>query len=174
MTRTVIRDTASRDLESILALYPQAFPEEELRPAVAALVEHGHDVLSLGAFRSGQLSGHILFTVCGTSDHSRDAALLGPVGIVPPLQRQGLGSSLIRTGLERLQTNGIAQVFVLGDPDYYRRFGFLPERRILAPYPIPEPWADAWQSVALRSHSPLPAGRLVLPEPWMQPALWGP
>ena len=174
MIRTVIRDTTPGDLEHVLALYPQAFPEEELRSLVAALIEHGQDVLSLGAFCDGQVSGHILFTICGTQDHRHDAALLGPVGIVPQFQQQGLGSSLIRTGLERLQDKGIVQVLVLGDPDYYGRFGFVSERRVLAPYPIPEPWADAWQSVALGSHSPLPAGRLQLPEPWMQSELWGP
>jgi putative acetyltransferase len=93
---------------------------------------------------------------------------------MPSLQRQGLGTSLVRAGLERLEKIGIKQVFVLGDPAYYQRFGFSPERQVLAPYTIPEEWADAWQSIPLAAGALLAAGRLSLPEPWMEPALWGP
>ncbi len=68
---------------------------------------------------------------------------------------------------------GIKQVFVLGDPAYYQRFGFSPERQVLTPYPLPEEYGnDAWQSMPLAACAPLAAGRLSLPEPWMEPALW--
>jgi len=60
--------------------------------------------------------------------------------VIPLLQRQGLGNSLVRAGLERLEQRRIKQVFVLGDPAYYQRFGFSPERQGLTPYPIPEEW----------------------------------
>lgn len=173
-TRPVIRETTSEDTAQVLALYPQAFPEEELRPVVLALLEKQPDVLSLAGFDGDALVAHVLFTSCGTEQPDRTGALLGPLGVMPSLQRQGLGSSLVRAGLERLEKTGIRHVLVLGDPAYYQRFGFLPERQVLTPYPIPEEWADAWQSISLAARAPLAAGRLSLPEPWMEPALWGP
>ncbi|MCP4320141.1 MAG: N-acetyltransferase [Hyphomicrobiales bacterium] len=170
----VIRETASDDIAQILALCPQAFPDEELRPVVSALLENESEVLSLAAFDGGALIAHVLFTICGTKENDRTGALLAPLGVMPSLQKQGLGTSLVHAGLERLEKMGIKQVFVLGDPAYYQRFGFSPERQVLAPYPIPEEWADAWKSMTLAGRTPLDAGRLLLPEPWMEPALWGP
>ena len=169
-----IRETKSRDLAQILALYPHAFPEEELRPVVSALLELGPKGLSLAGFEQDALVAHVLFSTCWTEQTDRTGALLGPLGVLPSHQRQGMGSSLVRTGFERLKKNGIKQVFVLGDPDYYRRVGFSPERQVLAPYPMPAQWADAWQSTTLAARTPLAAGTLALPEPWMQPDLWGP
>ena len=170
----VIRETTLEDIEQVLALYRQAFPEEELRPVVAALLTREPEVLSLAAFDGDALVAHILFTICGTREQDRSGALLAPLGVIPSLQRQGLGNSLVRAALERLEKMKIKQVFDLGDPAYYQRFGFLRERQVLAPYPIPEEWADAWQSMPLAASAPLAAGRLSLPEPWMEPALWGP
>ena len=170
----MIRETATGDVEQVLALYPQAFPEEELRPVVTALLKTGADVLSLAGFDAQELVAHVLFTPCGTHGEDRGAALLAPLGVRPSSQRQGVGTSLVRAGLERLEKMEIRQVFVLGDPAYYQRFGFLPERQVLTPYPIPDDWADAWQSMLLPGGKPLAAGRLSVLEPWMEPALWGP
>ncbi|MEP3275864.1 MAG: N-acetyltransferase [Stappiaceae bacterium] len=174
MNKLVIRETASTDIEQVLGLYPVAFPEEELRPIVTALLETEREVLSLAAFDGDVLVAHILFTRCATGNTERTGALLGPLGVVPSHQRQGLGHTIVRAGLERLERTGIRQVFVLGDPGYYHRFGFVTERRVLTPYLIPEEWADAWQSMPLAAGEPLTAGKLILPEPWMEPALWGP
>lgn len=170
----VICETTSDDVAQILALYPRAFPEEELRPVVSTLLEDGAQVLSLAGFAEDALVGHVLFTICGTQARDRSGALLGPLGVMPSHQRQGVGSKLVHAGLERLDKMKIRQVFVLGDPAYYQRFGFAPERQVLAPYPIPEEWADAWQSKPLTPRAPLVAGRLLLPEPWLEPALWAP
>ena len=67
---------------------------------------------------------------------------------------------------------GVERIFVLGDPAYYRRFGFEPERRIAPPYELPEAWADAWRSTAIGSGPPLAPGALRVPPPWADPALW--
>jgi putative acetyltransferase len=52
---------------------------------------------------------------------------LGPVGVDLAGQKAGVGSQLIVDGLERARQEGWQAVFVLGDPAYYRRFGFTPE-----------------------------------------------
>jgi predicted N-acetyltransferase YhbS len=90
------------------------------------------------------------------------------------MQRQGLGTRLVQAGLKQLQGPGVRQVFVLGDPEYYRRFGFLPEQSILPPYPMPPAYAEAWQSVLLPGAPPLAPGPLPQPQVWMQPSHWLP
>ena len=169
-----IRETTSSEIAEVLALYPLAFPDEELRPVVTQLLELGDGVLSLAAFDQDDLIGHIIFTDCGTKDGSNDGALLAPLGVLPSHQSAGIGSMLVREGFKRSEARGINQVFVLGDPAYYSRFGFEAERAVSPPYPMPEEWADAWQSVTLAGRQPLESGQLKLPEPWMDPALWGP
>ena len=172
--QSVIRKTTPKDFAQVLALYPKTFPKEELRPVVSALLEEEAGVLSLAAFDEDALVAHVLFTICWTKGSDRTGALLAPLGVTPSHQRQGLGYSLVRAGLEQLEKKGVKQVFVLGDPAYYQRFGFSPEKQVLAPYPIAEEWAEAWQSLLLAAREPLDDGQLSLPEPWMDPALWGP
>ncbi len=169
-----IRETTASEKSRIASLYPKAFPDEDLLPLVLALLDERQGVLSLAGYRAEGLVAHGLFTPCGVERCDGTGALLGPVGVLPSLQRLGLGGALIRAGLEQMTRRGVHQVFVLGDPGYYRRFGFEPERGVIAPYPLPEAWADAWQSVTLAGRLPLAEGHLSVPAPWMEPALWGP
>ncbi len=170
--RLVSRRTTPADTAQIRALYPQAFPDEDLRAVVSALLMQGADVLSLASFDADALIAHALFSICTTKDLNQTGALLGPLGVIPARQRQGLGDALVRNGLDRLEKSGVSQVFVLGNPAYYQRFGFTPERHVLAPYPLPAEYGDAWQSMPLAARAPLRAGQLSLPEPWMDAALW--
>lgn len=151
------------------ALYGDAFPDEPLAALVKALLELPDAVLSLTARVDGEIAGHALFTLCEL-ENGGCAALLGPLAVRPDLQRQGVGGRLIRSGIDMLASSDASHVVVLGDPAYYGRFGFKPERDIRPAHPIPEKWADAWRSLALKDR---PAtGRLIPPEPWDDPALW--
>tara|TARA_R110002126_G_scaffold291732_1_gene456141 strand:+ start:474 stop:1007 length:534 start_codon:yes stop_codon:yes gene_type:complete len=171
-----IRETAEVELPRILAVYPLAFPDEDLRSLVSALIEGEADALSLGAFDGDMAVGHILFTLFdgeGTQDKGA-GALLAPLAVLPEYQRQGVGSALVSQGLEQLSSMGTRQVFVLGDPNYYGRFGFQAEENVAPPYPLPEEWRGAWQSMVLGDARPLTPGQCRLPEAWMEPALWQP
>ena len=170
----IIRTTTPRDLAQIRALYPLAFPQEDLTRLVGQLLDSDAQVLSLAGFHDDTLMAHILFSFGGTEPNTQNGALLGPLAVKPSHQKQGYGSTLVRTGLDHLAATGIAQVFVLGDPRYYRRFGFAPDRTITPPCPIPDAWAEALQSLVLAQQPPLKAGTLFLPTPWRDPALWGP
>jgi predicted N-acetyltransferase YhbS len=48
------------------------------------------------------------------------------MAVLPALQRRGIGSELVRAGLRECAAQGAALVFVLGHPEYYPRFGFVP------------------------------------------------
>jgi putative acetyltransferase len=169
-----IRQSRPDDLPSIEKLYPAAFPDEDLLPLVRTLLTEEPGILSLIAGAGDATAGHILFTLCAITGSDARAALLAPLAVAPEWQRKGIGSALIREGLSRLKRDGVAHVYVLGDPAYYGRSGFRPETGVAPPYPLPEEYRDAWQSLGLGS-APLPGhGKLKLPDVWMQPALWGP
>lgn len=101
---------------------------ERLRAAEDALFE-------LVAEEAGEVVGHIMFSRLW-ADRDEMFAALAPVAVRPDLQRCGLGSALVRAGLESARDFGAHGVIVLGHPAYYPRFGFSAETaaRIAAPY----------------------------------------
>ena len=169
-----LRDSGPDDWADLASLYPQAFPEEDLLRLVQALLEQVPGLLSLVGIRDARVVGHGLFTPCRVVGHSGEAALMGPLAVAPGYQHQGVGSALVQGGLQRLAAGDVRQVLVLGDPSYYRRFGFRPETAVVPPYPLPADWTGAWQSLSLGDATPLGPGSLDLPGPWLQPGLWAP
>lgn len=161
-------------LPALMALYPQAFPEEDLTGLLRELIEGEASVLSLVATEGEAVIGHVLFTrFDGEETHAR-GALLGPLAVLPAKQGTGLGARLVEEGLARLEDEGTRQVLVLGDPGYYGRFGFRTEQQVLPPYKLPVDWWEAWQAVRLGKAAPLTPGPITLPEAWMRPGLWLP
>lgn len=175
MTRTVgIRESTSDDLPEIESLYPLAFPDENLLPLVRDLLPDAANVLSLVAMIGSQLAGHVVFTRSRVAEDNERTALLGPLAVSPVYQRQGVGGTLVRAGLLRLEQESVDRVFVLGDPAYYGRFGFQPGAAVMPPYSLPAEWQDAWQSLSLAGSDLSRPGRLDLPDQWLQPSLWLP
>ena len=85
---------------------------------------------------------------------------LGPMAVLPAHQRAGIGSRLVRIGLEECRRAGHGWVVVLGHPDYYPRFGFVPASRhgLAWEHPAPD---EAFMIVALRDGTLPPEGGLV-------------
>lgn len=166
------RPTADADAPALRALYRAAFAHEDLAPLVMRLLREEADTLSLAAVAADALVGHVLFSPCAVDARADDVALLGPLAVSPPWQRRGVGSMLVREGLRRLASKGVARVMVLGDPRYYRRFGFAPHDAVSPPYALPPEWKDAWQAVDLGGSARTIAGRLRPPAAWLSPALW--
>jgi putative acetyltransferase len=169
-----IRESMQVDLSAIESLYPDAFPDEDLLPLVRDLLREAPVALSLVGTIDSRLVGHVIFTRCSVAGSGDRSALLGPLAVEPAWQRRGIGSAIVRNGLRRLKDEGVSQVFVLGDPAYYGRLGFLAESRIAPPYTLPTEWEGAWQSQSLRDTETLHPGKLSLPRPWLQPSLWSP
>ena len=167
-----IRCSARSDAQAIEDLYPRAFPDEDLLPLVRDLLEVPDTTVSLVAIIDSSLAGSIFFTRCGVGGTEQKAALLAPLAVAPEWQRQGVGTALVRAGLQRLREEGVSVVYVLGDPAYYGRLGFSAERSVRTPYPLPTDWADAWQSQRLGDDGAPEGGPLSLPDYWLDPALW--
>jgi putative acetyltransferase len=122
--RLIIRDEAERDLAAIRTVHRLAFGGESEGSLVDALRVSGDAAISLVAEREDRVVGHVLLSRL----HAPMRALaLAPVGVLPDHQRQGIGSALIRAALERAQGDHWEAVFVVGEPAYYRRFGFCAE-----------------------------------------------
>src|SRR5207245_7249686 len=100
------------------------------RPAEADLVdalrEQAQPLVSLIAEDTGAIAGHIMFSPVSLSDHPALKIMgLAPMAVAPEHQRKGIGSALVRAGLEQCKRLGIGAVVVLANPTYYPRFGFL-------------------------------------------------
>lgn len=74
---------------------------------------------------TGEIIGHIAFSPVKINDNAGAYYGLGPVAVRPDKQNQGIGAALIKEGMTRLKTLGAELVVVMGEPEYYKRFGFL-------------------------------------------------
>lgn len=168
-----IRESADQDRAAIEALYPRAFPDEDLLALVRDLLREPVLTLSIVAVADSAVVGNVIFTKCAVDGWDGRGALLAPLAVAPGHQKQGIGSALVRAGLRRLEEAGIGLVFVLGDPAYYGRLGFAPELSVRTPYPLPAGWESAWQSQSLGTDTMPPStGAIQLPERWLDPTLW--
>jgi putative acetyltransferase len=100
--------------------------EGEVR-LIERLRADGDVVIELAAIEADEAIGHVLFSRLTVDPPDRKIAALAPVSARIDSQRGGVGSALIREGLARCAAQGYDAVAVLGDPDYYRRFGFTRE-----------------------------------------------
>ena len=82
--------------------------------------------ISLVAEQAGSIVGHVAVSPITISDGSDDWYGLGPISVAPQEQGKGIGSSLMKAALEELEKLNAGGCVLLGDPDYYQRFGFKP------------------------------------------------
>jgi putative acetyltransferase len=120
----LIRDEQPGDVLSIRDVNVQAFEHEQEANLVDALRSGDGVLLSLVAAVNERVVGHILFSPIVVGDAT--GAALAPMAVLPEHQRQGVGSELVRTGIQRLTDAGCPFVIVLGHSDFYPRFGFRP------------------------------------------------
>jgi putative acetyltransferase len=122
----LVRPERLTDVDAVHHVNEAAFGRPEEASLVDALRRSNAMTLSLVAEQGGRIVGHILFSPVEIDrEDGRDAALgLGPMAVLPEVQKHGIGSALIRAGLERLREAGHGAVVVLGHTSYYPRFGF--------------------------------------------------
>lgn len=119
-----IREERPADVDAIGRVNSLAFGREEEGQLVDVLRARAAVLLSLVAVAGDTIVGHVLFspaTIAGV-----DGAALGPMAVAPAYQRHGIGSRLVRAGLDRLRSQACPFAVVLGYPDFYPRFGFAP------------------------------------------------
>lgn len=125
-----IRLETPPDIPGIRFVEEQAFQRTNEADLVDVCRRRGRISLSLVAAGVDGVAGHILFSPVtleppGETLHGLG---LGPIAVLPEMQRTGIGSRLIRAGLELCHAQGYDFIVLLGDPHYYSRFGFSPAR----------------------------------------------
>jgi len=155
LVRVRIRAEEERDRAAVHALNAAAFETRAEADLVDALREKAEPFLSLVAEEEGddgaEIVGHILFTPVTVAGHSEVKILgLAPMAVAPERQRRGIGSALVQAGLDRCRRRGFDAVVVLGHPDYYPRFGFVPATRfgLGCEWDVPE---EAFLALELRA-----------------------
>jgi len=136
-----IRAEEQRDWGAVRAVNVSAFERPAEANLVDALREQAQPLVSLIAEDNGAIVGHIMFSPVSISGHPALKIMgLAPMAVVPEHQRKGVGSALIRAGLEQCKQLGFGAAVVLGHPAYYPRFGFSPSARfgIGCEYQVPE------------------------------------
>ena len=123
-----IRPEQPHDIAAVHALNETAFGQ----PAEATIVDSIRaacaDAVSLVPVDNGQVAGHIFFSPVFASGERGTAQGMGlaPMAVLPERQRQGIGSLLARAGIEAMRKRKCPFIIVLGHPEYYPRFGFVP------------------------------------------------
>ena len=125
----LIRSETPEDIAAISEVTIAAFSDDPISQhteqfIINALRRAGVLTISLVAEIDEKIVGHIAFSPIGISDGSTDWYGLGPVSVLPELQKQGIGTALILKGISMLKEMGGQGCALVGDPNYYKRFGF--------------------------------------------------
>lgn len=138
----IIRPEKEADFDTVRQVNTLAFGGAAEATLVDALRKSAELCISLVAVDDNQIVGHILFSevTIESGDSASPALGLAPMAVLPEYQRQGLGSELVRAGLRECQRIGANVVVVLGHPEYYPRFGFVPasQKGLTSEYPVPD------------------------------------
>jgi putative acetyltransferase len=162
MIKSTIRLETHVDIPAIRRVNEEAFGQPGEAGLVDALRDHGAVTLSLIAEWEEDVVGHILFSpahVVGDGVQA-DAVALAPIAVLPAYQRVGIGTAMVGRGLDLLREAGHGLVIVLGHPDYYPRFGFIPASRwgIRCPFEVPD---EVFMALELREVSAPDGGGVV-------------
>jgi len=154
-----IRIATNQDSDDIQRVYLAAFPKGEseivAKIAIDLLSENTTpQTISLIVEADHSVVGHIAFSPVEI-DHNENCQvyILAPLAVQTDYQKRGIGSTLIKYGMQQLSAMGVNIVFVYGDPNYYERFGFDADtaRNYTTPYNLQYP--SGWQAIVLNEYA---------------------
>jgi putative acetyltransferase len=125
----IIRNELQSDIKAIFDITKAAFENHPYSNnteqfIINALRAANALTVSLVAEIDGKLVGHIAFSPVTFSDGTENWYGLGPISVLPDYQKQGIGTSLGNKGLDMLKESDAKGCVLVGDPNYYQRFGF--------------------------------------------------
>jgi putative acetyltransferase len=174
-----IRVATRDDAEAVRGVHLSAFPQGEgdivSRLAVDLLFEEtAPPVVSLVSEADDIVVGHVALSpvwMCNTRELL--GYILAPLAVSPGYQKCGIGSQLIRSGIERLSETASDILLVYGDPKFYGRFGFSVDVAEFYTPPYQLQYSFGWQGMALRDfEARRPAVSISCVPSLCVPALW--
>lgn len=125
----LIREEKPQDIDAITAVHCAAFAgvsysAQTEHKIVNALRADGDLFLSLVAEEEGRILGHIAYAPVRIADRDCRWVAMGPIGVLPECRHRKIASTIIQEGLGRLREQGVEGVVLLGNPNFYQRFGF--------------------------------------------------
>jgi putative acetyltransferase len=150
-----IRAETAADAQAIEAVTVAAFlsaphTNHAEQHIVSALRRAGKLALSLVAETDGAIVAHVAVSPVSISDGTPGWFGLGPVSVVPRYQRRGIGSRLVLEALRLIRASGASGCVVLGEPEYYGRFGF----RVNPDLGLPGVPPEYFQTISFNSSRP--------------------
>lgn len=137
-----IRSEEIEDQKGIRRVNEVAFDQAMEADLVDALRTNAHPHISLVAIVEERIVGHIFFSPVSIESESGTFTAMGlaPMSVLPEFQNQGVGSRLVDEGLKECRELGHSVVVVLGHPNYYPRFGFIPAhlKGLRSEYDVPD------------------------------------
>ena len=162
VNETLIRSETPSDIATIRAINIAAFAAHQYSRHTEHLIVDAlrHDralSASLVAVRNDQPMGYIAFSKAEVGEMRDGWYLLGPVAVLPEFQRQGIGSLLVQSGLEQLRSRQGAGCVLVGDPSFYRRFGFdvhsgLVHQGVPNEFVLGLSFGTVWPTGAIKAH----------------------
>ena len=168
----IIRPETPADEAAISHINEEAFGQKEEAELIVRLRDRGVLSFSLVAVEDNEVIGHIAFSPVSVESKGSgfEAISLAPMAVLPAYQRRGIGSQLVRAGLEECRRLGHEIVVVLGHPGYYPRFGFSPGKAsgIDCEFEVPD---EAWMILELKEKALAGRGGTVKFEPEFHQAM---
>ena len=124
-----IRKESPADVAAIYQVHAAAFPTEAEAKLVNALRTAGRLTISLVAMEKDQLLGHVALSPVRVNMAATNGLGLAPIAVHPEHQQRGIGTELMHAAIAAAKDRTVGFIVVLGDPVFYRRFGFLPASR---------------------------------------------
>lgn len=166
-----LRVEQQHDRAAVRRLHLTAFGDHglvvaDLVDSLRATITADSGLSLVAADPGGDVLGHVMFTrgLLDAPQRLVDVQVLSPVAVLPPRQGRGIGTALIRAGLQVMTERAVPVVFLEGDPGYYSRLGFAPAAGQGYRSPslrIPD---AAFQAIRLPHHQPWMTGTLVYAE----------
>jgi len=140
---TTIRKEEEKDHKQIYEVNKLAFQQENESKLIEKIRKSENFIpeLSIVAEIDNRIVGHILFSkikIIGDSDY--ESLALAPMAIIPEFQKSGIGSELIKKGMDKAKELGFDSIIVLGHKEYYPKFGFQRASKwdIKCPFEVPD------------------------------------
>lgn len=124
-----IRPEEQNDIDAIAEITAAAFANHPYSHQTEPLIIHalrkaGALAVSLVAEEDGAVAGHIAFSKVAIGGADPAWYGLGPISVRPDLQRRGIGKAMMQAGLAAIRKLGAEGCVLVGDPEFYGRFGF--------------------------------------------------